>query len=85
MSGRTRIVPRTSDSTARMTGAGLMVVATVCLAALAAVISTAVRFAMTGELDPSAVAWSTGNVGVAAALLARTWQAQEPAGTRPTP
>ena len=68
----------------KMSGAGLMVTAAVCLSALVAVLATAYRFAVTGELAPDAVAWSTGLVGVAAALLARTYSS-EPGGTRADP
>lgn len=56
-----------------MSGAGLLVVGSVCVGALEAVTATAWRFTVTGELDATAVAWSTGLVGTAAALLARTY------------
>jgi hypothetical protein len=70
-----------------MSGAGLLVCLTVCLAALEAVTATAIRFAMTGDLDAQAVGWSSGLVGIAGALLARTWQesTSTPTGTPADP
>lgn len=67
-----------------MSGAGLLVVGSVCLSALMAVAATAWRFASTGQLDAQAVAWSVGLVGTAAALLARTYN-PEPKGTPADP